>query len=140
VDDLTNQVHDWEPGIADSGLFWTIPIEDSQLSVSPGSGAARFRADNLAIPDFHDFFNSISQNPVSVASHVSFDARWLGGGTKTKIHDTKFGYEGEFVDGPVTIEFTARQDTSSVEYRSSPDGQRTFSAGVGHERNGVFFR
>jgi hypothetical protein len=140
VDDLTNQVHDWEPGIAESGLFWTIPISDSQLSVSPGAGAARFRMDNLAIPDSHDFFNSIDPNHVSVPSHVSFDSRWFGGGAKTRIHDATFGFEGDFVDGPVSIEFTAQQDTNGVVYRSDPMGQRTLSAGVGHERNGVFFR
>jgi hypothetical protein len=53
VGDFANstQVHDWNPGIEPSGLFWTMPVRDDQVSVQPGS-AARFRASNLAVPDY----------------------------------------------------------------------------------------
>jgi len=46
VGDFANstQVHDWNPGIEPSGLFWTMPGRDDQVSVQPGSGRARFRA------------------------------------------------------------------------------------------------
>ena len=83
----STQVHDFEPGIADSGLFWTVPIPDSQISANPGAGRGRYQATDMALPDYHDFFNSISPNPPipAVASHVSFDVRWAGGGTRTQL-------------------------------------------------------
>ena len=137
--DFTNQVHDFEPGIAPSGLFWTVPIDNSQMSAAPGAGRARFTVANMAVPDYHDFFSSISPSPTSIPSTVSFDVKWAGGGTRQKIHDATYGFEGDFVDGPATIDFTAQQDGSSVVYRSNPEGQITVSAAVGHERNGVFF-
>jgi hypothetical protein len=37
------------------------------------------------------------------------------------------------------ITFTAWNDGTGVVYTSNPDGQTSDGAGVGHERNGVFF-
>ena len=139
--DPTQQLHDFEPGIASSGLFWTIPISPSAISISPSTGTARFRAANVPVSDFFNFFNAISDHPDPrpVPSHVTFDVRWLGGGDHTKVTDQTFDFAGEFVTGPAAITFTASHDGSNVVYSSVADGQKTISAGVGRERNGVFF-
>ena len=138
----STQVHDFEPGIADSGLFWTVPISDSQISANPGAGRGRYQATDMALSDHHDFFNSISPSPPipAVASHVSFDVRWAGGGTRTRVDDSTYQFGGDFVDGPISIEFTAKQDNSPVVYRSRPTGQTIVGGGLGHERNGRFFK
>jgi len=131
-------VHDWEPGIAPSGLFWTIPISPSAIIVNPQTGRATLRARDLAVADFHDFLNAISPNPSSVPAHVSFDVQWAGGRDTTELNDSTFDFSGTFVESDATIEFTARNDASSVVYRSDPTDQQSFGAGVGRERNGVF--
>jgi hypothetical protein len=43
------------------------------------------------------------------------------------------------VSGGAGISQTARQNGSSVVYRSEPGGQKGLSAGCGTEPNGVFF-
>jgi hypothetical protein len=147
VGDPTRQSHDWEPGIAPSGLFWTIPVSFGAIQVDPGRGQARLRGVHVAAPDYHDFFSAISPNPVSIPSHVSFDVRWPGGGEKQRIRDETFGFAGNYVTSPTSISFTASNDRSSVVYTSDPDGQYNptvdqFGAGspaVGLERNGRFF-
>jgi hypothetical protein len=139
VGDFTTQVHDWEPGIASSGLFWTEGINPSAIDVDPRHGRARLRARSIPVPDFHDFGNAVSPDPTSVPSHVSFDVRWNGGGERTAIRDETYGFRGEFVSGDVTIDFAAKHDGTHVVYRSDPNGQETISGGVGRERNGVFF-
>jgi hypothetical protein len=116
-----------------------MPIADNLISIKPGSGRARFRARDLAVPDFHDFANSIAPGTPSDPSHVSFDVQWAGRGNRTTIHDTTYEFEGTYVEGTVSIAFTARPDGGDVVYRSDPADQITVSAGVGHERNGVFF-
>ncbi len=55
-----------------------------------------------------------------------------------EIDDDVFDFSGRFVVSDATISFTARQAGSHVVYRSNPDGQISFDAGVGRERNGVF--
>jgi hypothetical protein len=139
VGDPTNQVHDFEPGIAPSGLFWTTPVSPSAVDASPGSGRARYHLERLAVPDFHDFFNAVSPSPTTVPGEVAFDVRWSGGGDRSHLRDATFGFVGDYVQGNATISFTAHDVGSGVVYRSVPDGQKTVSAGVGHERNGVFF-
>jgi hypothetical protein len=133
------QLHDFNPGIEPSGLFWTIPFDDDVFHARPRKGTARFHVRRLAIPDFGDFGNSVSPNPTSVPGHVRFDMRWLGGGARSHISDAAFGFAGTYVAGDIHVDFSARDDGTGVVYRSDPDGQVTVGGGVGRERNGVFF-
>jgi hypothetical protein len=147
VGDPTHQQHDWEPGIAPSGLFWTVPIASSAIDVNLGTGEARLRARGLAIADYHDFFNAVlGGGPDPVAAHVSFDVRWSGHGERQTLRDDAFGFVGHYVPGPATISFSATNDQAGVTYRSDPAGQYNPGAdqggagspAIGHERNGVF--
>ncbi|HET6866867.1 MAG TPA: hypothetical protein VFH80_13190 [Solirubrobacteraceae bacterium] len=149
VDDPnTLQLHDWEPGIAPSGLFWTIPVSFAAIQVDPFTGRARMRGVHVAVGDFHDFFSAVSPNPASIPSHVSFDVRWAGGGERQRIRNDEFGFAGNYVAGPTSISFTASNDDGGVLYTSDPGGQfnptldqlGAGSPAVGIERNGRFFR
>jgi hypothetical protein len=142
VGDPTQQVHDFEPGIAPSGLFWTIPIEPGAIKVDPLTGEARLRAEALKVDDYHDILNALGivPGPAPVASRVSFDVRWAGHGDQVALHDPIFGFAGQYVTGPATISFTASNDKSGVVYTSDPMGQSNVGIpAVGTEQNGVFF-
>jgi hypothetical protein len=141
VGDSTQQVHDFEPGIAPSGLFWTIPIAPSAIDVDPGSGRARLRAATVPVTDYHDFFNAVlGAGPTPLPSHVSFDVRWQGKGGRQEIRDETFGFTGHYVTSATTISFRASNDGSAVSYTPDPSGQYNVgSPAVGNERNGVFF-
>jgi hypothetical protein len=148
VGDPTHQVHDWEPGIADNGLFWTIPIDTATITADPTTGVARLRGQSVRVTDFHDFFNAVlGGGPTPVPAHVSFDVRWAGNGDHLHIRDETFGFTGDYVQGPATIEFTAWNEHGDVIYRSDRAGQYNptpaqggaGTPAVGTERNGVFF-
>jgi len=143
VSDPTQQVHDFEPGIAPSGLFWTIPIASSAIESSTGSGNARLHARNLPVTDYHTFLIAVGLSeppPSPLPSHVSFDVRWSGTGTRQQIRDQEFGFTGHYVNSNATISFTASNDGGDVIYSSVAGGQYNVGQpGVGHERNGVFF-
>ena len=145
--DPTHQDHDWEPGIAPSGLFWTIPVDQQTVHAEPGNGKARFRGRNVAVMDFHDGISAIvGGGPTPLPAHVSFDVTWAGKGDKVTLDDDTFGFEGKYVTGPATVTFTASNDGAGVVYTSDPAGQYNptteqggaGSPAVGHERNGVF--
>ena len=144
--DPTYQVHDWEPGIAASGLFWTIPISPGSIKADPSTGRARFRVEALKVGDYHDLFNAVSGG-TPIPSRVSFDVVWSGGGSPVHLRDETFTFEGDYVPGPARISFVASNDKSGVTYRSDPDGQynptlEQLGAGdpaVGTERNGTYF-
>jgi len=148
---VTKQVHDFEPGIERSGLFWTIPFSPAAIDADPHTGRARMHGDDLDVPDFHDFLNAVSPHPKKKPGRASFDVRWAGGGGRTPVRDETFGFRGVYVGGDATIQFAvmdvghgnngrgADVGKVGVVYTSDPDGQKTVSAGVGRERNGVFF-
>jgi hypothetical protein len=148
VGDPTHQQHDWEPGIAPSGLFWTIAISSLAIDVDPGTGQARLHATSVPVTDYHDFSNAVGGGgPTPVPSHASFDVRWSGNRERRKIRDETFGFVGQYVTGNTTITFTTSEDGSGVVYTADPAGQYNptpeqggaGSPAVGHERNGVFF-
>lgn len=135
-------MHDFEPGIAPSGLFWTIPIEPGAIKVDPSTGEARLRVHALKVLDFHDILNALGvvAGPDPVPSRVSFEVRWSGHGDPVELHDTTFGFMGHYVTGPATISFTATNDAGDVVYSSDATGQSNVGTpAVGTEQNGVFF-
>jgi hypothetical protein len=128
------QIHDFEPGIAASGLFWTTPMRENAVRVDLEDGTARLRAQHFAIPDFHDFCSSLSGGP-TVPATVSFELDWGGAAASYGASDRTFVLRGLRTDA--MIEWSARE--SGFEFRSDPahTSRNIFSA-IGEERNGVF--
>ena len=137
--DLTNQVHDWEPGIRQSGLFWTIPVPAEAVEADLAAGRARFRMEGVHIPDFHDFFSAVSPHPRRRPSVVDFDVEFTATGPQAAIRDKKFGFTGLYAPAELHIDFAARNLDGHVSYNSVSDGQLTVGGGMGQERNGIFF-
>jgi hypothetical protein len=128
------QIHDFEPGIAASGLFWTTPMRENAVRVDLGHGTARLRAEHFAIPDFRDFCNSLVGGP-SVPATVSFRLDWGGTASPYTASDRTFVFRGLRTEA--MIEWSARE--SGFEFRSDPaHTSRAVFAAIGEERNGVF--
>jgi hypothetical protein len=148
VGDPTKQHHDWEPGIADNGLFWTIPIGNGAVHADPVTGEARLHGESVKVDDYHDFFSAIGFGDATpVPARVSYDVLWQGGGSSQTIRDETYGFVGDFVPGPAAITFEAQDVHGETIFRSDAAGQYNpgpeeggaGSPPVGTERNGVFF-
>jgi len=136
----SDQVTDFNPGIEDNGLFWTIPIAPGMVDVDPGSGSARFVGRNLPVPDFGNFGNSLAGR-ASLPSRVDFEATWTAAGPPVHLSSGQaaFDFVADYTPATAEITFTCSHDQSDVVYRSDPGGQGTPQpAVVGTERNGVF--
>jgi len=57
------QIHDFNPGIESSGLFWTSEIEPGTVAAHPGNGSAVMDVHDLASRDYHDLVNAITGGP-----------------------------------------------------------------------------
>lgn len=98
---------------------------------------------NLAIPDYHDFPNSI-QNPPPIAvvpATASFDTRWQATGPVTHLRDEDKGFVGEFKKSRATIVWSAEEPTAHFRFVSDGAGTTVNPqpAVIGLERNGKFF-
>jgi hypothetical protein len=129
-------VHDFEPGIAPSGLFWTIPIPES--AITRHGQSITYSLTNAPTPDFFVFLGGHS-----VPGTVSFSVTWtaasgvrhLTPGSSDPTDPTNFA--AEFRDALPTATFSgSNADGFSFSGSAGPEGN-LFSE-FGHEQNGVF--
>ena len=92
---LTSQVHDFNPGITENGLFWTTAIDRGSVQVNLGNGSASLHVADLDVEDYGNVVNALQDGP-SVEASVSFDASWSGIDERVKIRNSDTGFAGEF--------------------------------------------
>ena len=146
-----SQIVDLNPGIAPSGLFWTMAAPlDSVRGVDPGDdvdaddddafdGGASIRLQNVAVTDFHDFGNALfGGGPPPVPATLSYEVRWSRKGERASITNVEQGFTGKYIRNQAQMEWAATSGDFS--YRSGPAStSSSVFAEVGHERNGSFF-
>jgi hypothetical protein len=133
-------LHDFNPGIASSGLFWTIALPSGSVQVNPGSGRASMSAANVAVSDFFNIPNSLLHGAIAppAPAIASFTVHWGGAGNRVKLRDPVNGFAGEFVENSASIIWSA--SSAGLSYQSGgEDTSVSVFAEVGIERNGVFF-
>lgn len=131
------QIHDFNPGITESGLFWTVAVPESSISVDFAAGKASFQVDNLDVEDYHDVVNALTGGP-SVGASVSWNIKWGHPLGRTKIRDANTGFVGDFVQNVAQTAWSGQ--TASAQFVSDPASAslNEFSL-LAHERNGAFF-
>jgi hypothetical protein len=139
----TNQIHDFNPGIIDSGpakgLFWTMHIPTHDVNVDLGRATATMRVTNADVEDYHTLKNAILEGPSDPAS-VSFVIRWHGVNARVEVQDFELGFAGRFIEDSATVQWSARVPSTGFRFHSDPaTTSKTTFAEIGSERNGVFF-
>jgi hypothetical protein len=140
VGSFSGQIHDFNPGIRRSGLFWTEAVPTRSIDANLLQQRSRFHMRHHPMRDYHDFGNSVSPHPTWVPGHVTFDAHWTANGLRQRVRDPDFGYVGKFMPADMQISFVVSDDNDGVVYHSVPDGQVAVGGVIGHERNGRYFR
>jgi len=133
-------VHDFNPGIDGTGLFWTVALPPGSVQVTPGNGRASMVGENITVSDFFNIPNSLLHGAIvpPVPATVSFVAHWGGMGTVVKLRDKVNGFVGDFLENSASIVWSA--SSAGLLYQSGPeDTSISVFAEVGHERNGRFF-
>ena len=131
---LTSQVHDFNPGIEENGLFWTAAIDRGSVKVNLGKGSASLHVDDLDVEDYGNVVNALQDGP-SVPASVSFDMTWSGVGERVKIRNPDNGFAGDYIHNSATLTWSASESGFSF----SSDPLASDFAEIGHERNGAFF-
>ena len=132
---LTSQVHDFNPGITENGVFWTAAIDRGSVKVNLGKGSASLHVADLDVEDYGNVVNALQDGP-SVEASVSFDVSWSGVDERVKIRNKDSGFAGEYIHNEATLSWSASE--SGFSFTSDP--LDSDFAEIGHERNGVFFR
>src|SRR5215831_3954996 len=133
----SGQVHDFNPGIRPSGLFWTQPISEDALNVNLQQGTASLEVADLDEEDYHNLSNALHDGPSEPAT-VAYKMRWAPAAPEMKVTDAVHDFTGRFRLTTVTIEWTA--ETPTFKFVSDPaKTSNNVRSVIGRERNGVFF-
>jgi hypothetical protein len=151
------QIHDFNPGFGpavdpngSNGLgdrvFWTTPIDDSDVTVHFGAGKAELSVSNLNISDFLSKKNALGSNwnNPPYGATVSFDVVWDA--PITRRLDFQEGtnvdhFSGTFEENQATVNWSA-SNTNGFTFTANTGDFSTSSAPfaeLAHEKNGSFF-
>ena len=132
-----HQIHDFNPGIAESGLFWTVRLPDLSVAVDLDAAVASMRVSDQDIEDYHDIVNALMDGP-SVPASVSYRIHWHGVNQRVNVHDATNGFQGTYIEDSATVEWSGSE--AGFTFVSDPaDTSITEFAEIGREKNGVFF-
>lgn len=92
--------------------------------------------------DYTDILNAIGLEdpPIPVANGVvSVDVEWQANDRPVQIRDERNGFAGLFMTSLATIEWSASEPSSNLQFVSDPASTSTTISGViGREHNGRF--
>ena len=135
---LTVQHHDYQPGIAPSGLFWTVPMDAGAFQRT--GLTARYAATDLHVVDSFQIFGPIEVPGVvtfDMTFEASGDVRQLRPGSLDPTNPTAFA--AELRDATTTGTFSGSSVTELGGDPFSFSGSATGLWGeLGTERNGFY--
>jgi hypothetical protein len=135
--DPAHQIHDFNPGIDEHGVFWTTRIPDHSVHADLDHARARMHVSDFEVEDYHDLFNALQDGP-SIPARVWFDIRWSGVSRRVSIRDVTNRFSGRYIEDTATVSWRAEE--RGARFRSDPaDTSTSEFAVIGRERNGVFF-
>ena len=133
------QVHDFNPGITQNGLFWTTVVSSDSVEVDLAAGRATLQVEDIAQKDFFDFENAILGNgPAPQPGRVSFRVEWTASGAATDFDNAAQQFRGTFSPAVAQMEWSGR--AGDYEFESAPlAASVTDVAQLGSENNGSFY-
>jgi len=145
---LTQQIHDYSPGIGPKGLFWIIAVPNDSVEIDLDQPRASLQLRDVSVIDAHDLANALTNGhgfanppipPVApVLATVSFDIEWSGMIAQANVTNQAANFSGQFIETFATIKWSSTQ--AGFDFLSeAPNPARNVYSVIGHERNGFFF-
>ena len=133
------QIHDFNGGVAPSGRFWTVPIPEDSVVVSPDGRQLTVVVQDLPLED-----DILRPAPRTVPATASFRIEWngkkaqkrRGKGLEVAPSDPA-AFLGRFRKAKATGIFSGAFEGFSFQSDVTPPAKSRFAI-VGTERNGVF--
>jgi hypothetical protein len=132
------QITDLNPGIRESGLFWTAVVPAESVSVDLASGAATLEVRDIQLKDYGDIGNAlVGGGPQPVPASVSLKVVW-NCTESVEFNNAAQTFRGSFKTGSARMVWSAR--IRDRDYQSGVIGTSSSDfAELGHEENGSFY-
>jgi hypothetical protein len=133
------QIHDFNPGITQNGLFWTSIVPTDAVRVDVNNSGATMEVRNLHMKDYFDIENAVvggGGRPVPAV--VSYRVEWTAAGAVKTFDNPVQQFRGMFRGASARMEWSAR--TVDFDFVSAALATSiTDAAQLGSERNGSFY-
>jgi hypothetical protein len=131
------QIHDYNPGITQSGLFWTVRVPDNSVKVDLKKGVASFVLNRFRLDDYYNLANAFAGGP-STPAVASFALTFTSYGDVLTRRDEATDFACRYRLAHSTLEWTAQGGGFAYRSDDPKTSAETFSM-LGAERNGAFF-
>jgi hypothetical protein len=133
------QVHDFNPGVTQNGVFWTTVLSGDSVQVDLDAGTASLEVHNLPQKDYHDFENAILANGDKPRmGMVSFRVEWTAESDVQQYDLAEQRYRGDMRFSAAQMAWTG--SVGDYVFESAPIGTSAADfAQLGYESNGFFY-
>ena len=134
---FANQQNDYNPGLTEEGLFWT-------LLIAPESARSSARRAEMClvdqfIPDMGTFQNALLRGPMDPAT-IQIDCRWEASSNRREVDRSEENeYVYRFRPAEAAVEWQATGPSGTFHSILTDEPQETLYGAIGTERNGRFF-
>ena len=134
---FATQIHDYDPGITSSGLFWTIAFPEDSVQSEFEDAHAEFKFSDLTIADYGTILNGLFHIAPPATAKVSFDIRWSGASNRGTYTNAGQRFTMDFVQTGAHISWQGK--TGNDTFHTTDGAQRVNFAQIARQRSGVFF-
>lgn len=133
------QVHDFNPGITNTGVFWTTIVSARSVQVDLDAGTATLEVNDIQQKDYFDFENAILGNGATPRQgRVSFKVTWTAIEDSQHFDNPAQQYRADMRYADAKMEWSGR--SGDYEFQSAPLATSTaIVAQFGKEWNGSFY-
>ncbi len=132
-----NQVHDFHPPIAPSGLYWVVPVPEGGLTVSHDANTFTLAMQDVPVVDQPRW---PALDSLATAARMSFKMVWKSTGEPVKYDDPSKHFR--FAGTKATCQLEAQVQVPSIGFSWKSDSLDTSKADIGilvEEVNGRYY-
>jgi len=132
-----DQIHDFHPPIAPSGLYWVVPIPDHALTLSANGTSATLEMRDVAVVDQPRW---PALDAVATPASMTFKMVWTSTGEHVTYDDPSKHFR--FIGARATCQMEAQVDVPSIGFSWKSDPLATSKSDfaiIGDEVNGRYY-
>lgn len=132
-----NQIHDFHPPIAPSGLYWVVPVPGQGLTISPDGKTFTLEMQNVSVVDQPRW---PALDSIATPARMSFKMVWKSTGELLTYDDPSKHFR--FTGTRATCQLEAQVEVPSIPFTWKSDPLNTSKADVaiiGDEVNGRYY-
>ena len=132
-----NQIHDFHPPIAPSGLYWVVPVPDDGLTISPDGSTFTLEMQNVPVVDQPRW---PALDSIATPARMTFKMVWKSTGEAVKYEDASKHFR--FAGTRAACQLEAQVEVPSIGFSWKSDPLSASTSGfaiMGEEVNGRYY-